>query len=127
MPLYGHEMDETVDPFTAGIGFGVKLKAGDFVGKKALQELKANPRDRKRVGLRLEGRRIAREGAQLFNGDQLVGQVTSGTFSPTWEQPIAMAYVSVDLASGNTCLEVDLRGQRVPVEVVALPFYKRAN
>ncbi len=127
MPLYGHEMDENLDPLTAGLGFGVKLKAGEFIGKEALQEIKANPRGRLRVGLILEGRRIAREGASVFAGDQQVGEVTSGTFSPTLEQPIAMAYVSTDHASLNARLEVDLRGQLIPVEVVALPFYKRDN
>ena len=127
MPLYGHEMDESVDPLKAGLGFGVKLKAGQFIGKAALLEILSNPKETRRVGLVLAGRRIAREGAAVFAGDQEIGKVTSGTFSPTLERPIAMAYVPSGHSSPGTRLEVDLRGQRIPAEVVALPFYKRTS
>lgn len=127
MPLYGHEMDESVDPITAGLGFGVKLKAGDFIGKDALIEIKQSPVARKRVGLRLEGRRIAREGASVFHSHQGIGEVTSGTFSPTLQKPIAMAYLTADYAEVGTWVEMDLRGQRVRAEVCDLPFYCRAD
>ncbi len=127
MPLYGHEMDETTDPLTAGLGFGVKLKAGDFIGKEALLHIAQQPLEKQRVGLRLNGRRIAREGAQVFAENGQVGVVTSGTFSPTLEQPIAMAYVSTDVSDIGTAVQVDLRGQRVAAEIVDLPFYKRST
>lgn len=125
MPLYGHELDETIDPFTAGLSFAVKLKAGAFIGKEALVAEKANENRRQRVGLDLEGRRIAREGATLHVGDQHVGIVTSGTFSPTFEKSIAMAYVEPGYAELGTTLEVDIRGKRVNAVITQLPFYKR--
>jgi aminomethyltransferase len=126
MPLYGHEMDETTDPFTAGLGFGVKLQAGDFIGKEALEQLKQQPATHKRVGLVLEGRRIAREGATVLADDTPVGRVTSGTFSPTLGQSIAMARVERLAAGEEADFTVDIRGQQVAARIVPLPFYKRA-
>jgi aminomethyltransferase len=125
MPLYGHEMDESVDPFSAGLGFGVSLKKSDFIGKSALEVSKAKSDLPKRVGLELDGKRIAREGAELYIGDRRVGQVTSGTFSPTLEKAIAMASVAQDASAVGTALEVDIRGKLAPARVVKLPFYRR--
>jgi aminomethyltransferase len=125
MPLYGHELNETIDPFTAGLAFGVRLDAGDFIGLAALMAAKANPNRQRRVGLELGGKRIAREGALVFSSDQQVGRVTSGTFSPTLEKSIAMAYVPAAQAAAGTALTVDIRGQREPAQVVKLPFYRR--
>ncbi|MCH8829713.1 MAG: glycine cleavage system aminomethyltransferase GcvT [Planctomycetes bacterium] len=127
MPLYGHEMDESVDPWTAGLGFGVRLKAGDFIGKAALTAAKEKPRLKQRVGLELEGKRIAREGAAVYLDGENVGTVTSGTFSPTLEKPIAMAYLPPENAAAGTVVEIDVRGKRVPAVIVALPFYKRGE
>lgn len=125
MPLYGHEMDETVDPFTAGLGFGVKLNKPDFVGKSALEEIQQLGSLPQRVGLELEGRRIAREGAVLMLGETQVGHVTSGTFSPTLQKSIAMGYADSEHAAAGQKLEVDIRGKRVAAQVVPLPFYQR--
>ena len=126
MPLYGHEMNEQTDPYTAGLAFGVKLdKPADFIGKAALIAAKAKPNRPKRVGLQLAGRRIAREGAIVLAHGQQTGHVTSGTFSPTLEKSIAMAYVPPEHAAPGPPLEVDIRGQREPATVVKLPFYKR--
>jgi aminomethyltransferase len=126
MPLYGHELDETTDPYTAGLAFGVKLQAGDFLGKAALVAAKENTDRPKRVGLELSGKRIAREGAEIYRGEEKIGTVTSGTYSPTLEKPIAMGYVPQSAAEVGTELEVDIRGKRLPATVVKLPFYKRA-
>lgn len=126
MPLYGHELDETVDPFTAGLGFAVDLDGRDFVGRAALVERAAaarTPGAPRRVGLVLDGRRTPRENYELFAGSRRVGRVTSGTFSPTLQRPIAMAYVDGDAVSPDVRLEVDLRGVREPVRIVDLPFY----
>lgn len=125
MPLYGHEMDERMDPFTAGLAFGVKMQAADFLGKEALEAIREEPARQKRVGLQLEGRRIAREGSVIFDGEREVGRVTSGTFSPTLEQSIAMGYVDWEHSTEGATMQVDIRGQRVPAIVVALPFYAR--
>lgn len=128
MPLYGHELNETIDPFTAGLAFAVKLeKPGSFIGREALQKAKANTERQKRVGLELAIKRIAREGTEVFDtAGHKVGQVTSGTASPTLDKSIAMAYVGAASASPGTALEVDIRGQRVAAKIVKLPFYKRA-
>jgi len=134
LPLYGHELDEQTDPYQAGLGFAVSLKDADgqpreFIGCQRLAELAEQPRAIKRIGLALEGRRAAREGYQVFLADQLLGSVTSGSFSPTLEHPIAMAYLNVQdnpaVGTVGTELEVDIRGSRQTARVVKLPFYKR--
>ena len=125
MPLYGHELDETTDPFAAGLSFAVKLNAGPFIGKDALIAKKADENRDTRIGLHLEGRRIARQGAAVYSADAQIGLVTSGTFSPTLQRPIAMAYVARNHANEGTMLQVDIRGKRHVATVVKLPFYKR--
>jgi aminomethyltransferase len=126
MPLYGHELNENLDPLTAGLAFAVKLDKGPFIGRDALVQAKANMTRPKRVGLELAIKRIAREGTEVFSSAGVkVGQVTSGTASPTLDKSIAMAYVSSDSANPGTALEVDIRGQRVAAKIVKLPFYKR--
>ncbi len=125
MPLYGHEMDESMDPLTAGLRFAVKLKKDDFIGREAIAAIDSKGNLPQRVGVELEGRRIAREGALLMLGDQQIGHISSGTFSPTFEKSIAMGYVEAASATVGTEVEVDIRGKRVPAQIVALPFYKR--
>jgi aminomethyltransferase len=125
MPLYGHELNESIDPLTAGLSFAVKLKAGDFIGKEALIAKNADENRQQRIGLELVGKRIAREGALLFSGDEQIGQVTSGTFSPTLAKSIAMGYIAPQFAEIGTKLEVDIRGKRSEARVVNLPFYSR--
>lgn len=125
MPLYGHELNEQIDPFTAGLGFGVKLNAGDFIGKESLVALNARDDLKKRVGIVLEGRRIAREGTPLFVGEKQIGEVTSGTQSPTLERSIAMAYVDHDTCGIGMEVEADIRGKRYAGIIVKLPFYTR--
>ncbi|TWU09334.1 Glycine cleavage system T protein [Symmachiella macrocystis] len=127
MPLYGHELNEQIDPYTAGLGFAVKLDVGDFIGQPALAAAKEITDRRKRVGLELEGRRIAREGAELLIGDAKIGEVTSGTFSPTLQKSIAMGYIDQSRSDVGTVLEVDIRGKRALATVVALPFYRRSK
>jgi len=123
MPLYGHEMDETVNPYDVGLGWAVKLAKGDFVGREALTRLKAGP-GRKRVGLALEGKRIARQGAAVLADGRAVGVVTSGTFAPTLERPLAMALVEPAVAEVGSSLTVDVRGHHEPARVIPLPFYR---
>jgi aminomethyltransferase len=124
MPLYGHELTEEIDPFTAGLDWAVKLDKGDFVGRDPLRHLSEH-RTRTRVGLFLEGKRIARQGSVVLSGEREVGLVTSGTLSPTLGQNIAMALVTLDVAAIGTELTVDVRGHRESARVVQLPFYKR--
>ena len=127
MPLYGHELSEQIDPLTAGLGGSVKCDKPDFVGRDELVKIGAIPNRPVRVGLKLDSRRIAREHSEVYAGTERIGEVTSGTFSPTLEQSIAMAYVAPNQASPGTTVEVDIRGKREPAVVVPLPFYKRAK
>ena len=127
MPLYGHEMDETVDPLTAGLAFGVRLaKTADFNGRSALEKIKATPPGKMRVGLKLSGKRIPREKMPILHNGQMIGGVTSGTQSPTLGHPIAMGYVPLALAETGTALHIEIRGSLEPATVCPLPFYKRA-
>ena len=142
MPLYGHELDETLDPYTAGLGFAVQLKDREFIGRTALAARKDQARKdqtrqdqtqcaqdtlRERVGLVLAGKRVARQHYDVKLDEDRVGQVTSGTFSPTLQRPIAMAYVEPRAATVGTRLDVDIRGRREIAQVVELPFYRRST
>lgn len=124
MPLYGHEMDDEITPLEAGLGFGVKMEKEEFIGKAALVE-KGEPK-KIRVGLEVTGRGIVREHEDLYIGDQKIGQTTSGTFAPYLQKAIAMAIVPVEYSEVGTVMEADVRGRRVEVTVIPLPFYKRA-
>ena len=127
MPLYGNELTEDTNPYEAGLGAVVKLnKATDFVGRDALTSVRESGATRKLIGLRVESRRVARQGAALVQNDREVGVVTSGIPSPTLGYPVAMAYVSSDLSDPRG-LEVDLQGKRIPVRPEALPFYSRTR
>jgi aminomethyltransferase len=126
MPLYGHELTEQNDPISAGLGWAVDLSK-DFIGAEKVRAIKEQGPARKLVGLELDGRRIARQGAAVIHSDQTIGEVTSGTFGPTVQKSIAMAYVDALLTAEGTQLAVDLKGTTVPARVVKLPFYKRAK
>jgi aminomethyltransferase len=102
----------------------VKLEKGDFVGREALRTWKASP-GRSRVGLRLDGKRIARQGTPVVQGAREVGTVTSGTFAPTLQTSLAMALVDPDSARPGTQLALEIRGQADRATVIELPFYRR--
>jgi aminomethyltransferase len=131
MPLYGHELSEQIDPYQAGLEFAVNLdsaegRARQFIGADALQRKSQSTVAAIRMGLMLEGRRVAREGAELYDSDsRRVGQVTSGTFSPTLQRPIAMAYVAPAMAVPGMAVDVDIRGARVAGTISKLPLYAR--
>jgi len=126
MPLYGQELSLDTEPFSAGLGPVVSFKKNeDFVGRRALEALKAEGTDRRLVGMKGLGRRAARAGYPVIADGQHIGEVTSGAPSPTLGYPIALAYVEAEFAEPGTTLQVDLRGKAEPFEVVALPFYRR--
>ncbi len=125
MPLYGHELSEQIHPFQAGLQFAVQLDRHDFVGHDALVVAKQDTTCPVRVGLTLEGRRVPREHYRLLDHGTDIGEVTSGTFSPTLGRPIAMGYVPPRLRTPGTVLEIDVRGRHLPATVVELPFYTR--
>ena len=120
MPLYGHELDDSTTPIEAGLKFFTKLDKADFIAQVALS---GAPKKR-RIGLRLIDRGIAREGSEVYFNGLLVGRVTSGTMSPTLGVAIAMAYVSPEVLS-ETNFDVDVRGRTLKAEKVKLPFYKK--
>ncbi len=127
MPLYGHELTEDIDPFQAGLGWAVKMDKGDFIGREALARRRQDKSLRQRVGLEVDGKRIAREGCAVLRDGREIGRVTSGTFAPTLNKAIAMAYVEpAHTATGTTC-EVAVRGKTAPARVVPLPFYRRGT
>lgn len=125
LPLYGHDLDPQTDPISAGLGFAISKRRraeGGFPGADRILDLLANGAPAVRVGLALEGRQAAREGATVWAGDRQVGRVTSGGFSPTLQRPIAMAYVDTADAAEGAALDVDVRGKRLPARVVPMPF-----
>ena len=127
MPLYGHELSETINPYQADLGFAVHLKDRSFPGRDVLATLKKQPRKSIRVGLQMEGKRAARENYSVVAGGNPVGHVTSGTFSPTLQYSIAMALVDPAFADAGTEVEIDIRGRMQPAKVVDLPFYQRPS
>lgn len=135
MPLYGHELSEQINPVQAGLDFAVDLEGRQFVGRDAIARFQNNSDQPVRVGLKLTGRRVPRQGYLVYHGDRTVGEVTSGTFSPTLKQPIAMGYVargSAEVPSGQAGVpklpwSIDIRGRREPAQVVPLPFYRRTS
>jgi aminomethyltransferase len=124
MPLYGHELSETLNPLQAGLSWAVKLEKGEFVGRAALEKSKAKSAP-VRVGFTVEGKRSAREGSLVLSNGKEIGKVTSGAFAPTLQCQIAMAYVPAEFALVGTKLQVDIRGDKADAHVVKLPFYQR--
>jgi aminomethyltransferase len=127
LSLYGNEIDESTNPFEAGLGWTVKLGAGDFIGKAALVRAKEQAPSRQVVGFEMLGRGIARHGYPLLGSSgEVVGTCTSGAPSPTLGKNIGLGYVPPSLAAIGTELQVDCRGRSVPARVVETPFYRRS-
>ncbi|GAA6134946.1 glycine cleavage system aminomethyltransferase GcvT [Oceaniserpentilla sp. 4NH20-0058] len=126
MNLYGNDMDETITPWQAGMGWTLALKDDrEFIGKEALLAEKAAGIEYKLVGLVLETRGVMRSHQKIiFTASDKTGEVTSGTFSPTLQQSIAMARIPAD--AGNECA-VDMRGKAVPVRIVKMPFVRNGQ
>ncbi len=134
LPLYGHDITTDTDPVSADLGFALTKKRreqGGWMGHEKVMQVLENGPAQKRVGLAIDGRMPAREGAPIYSGETQVGRITSGGFSPTLERPIAMGYVDTALTSEGTELEVEVRNKRLPAKVTKLPFvphrYHRGN
>ncbi|MEA5576789.1 glycine cleavage system aminomethyltransferase GcvT [Anabaena sp. UHCC 0451] len=128
MALYGQDIDDTITPLEAGLGWLVHLDTkGDFIGRSVLEQQKAQGVQRKLIGLQTQGRNIARHGYPVLAAGEVVGEVTSGTLSPTLSYPIALAYVPTSLAKVKQQLEVEIRGKAYPATVVKRPFYRSKN
>ena len=125
MPLYGHELSEEIDPFQASLGWAVKLEKGEFRGREALLARCQDANLKHRVGLELQGKRIAREGAKVLAKGKEIGSVSSGTFGPTVNKSIAMAYLDPSCKEPGTSVDIDIRGKMEPGRIVPLPLYHR--
>lgn len=125
MALYGQDIDETTTPLEAGLGWVVHLDTkGDFIGRSVLEQQKDHGVEKRLIGIEMQGRYIARHGYSVIHNDQVVGEVTSGTLSPTLGKPISLAYVKTKLAKIGQKLEVEIRGKSYPGVVVKKPFYR---
>ncbi len=125
MALYGHEIDRTTTPWEAKLDWTVKLGKGDFVGRDALVAARERGPSRRLIGYEIEGRGIAREGHEVRVDGAVAGYVTSGTYSPTLERALGMAYVTTEHAEPGRVVEIDVRGRAVAARLRPLPFYRR--
>jgi aminomethyltransferase len=124
LPLYGHEINDQLTPLEAGLGFFVKMKKGvDFIGRSALEALKAEGLKRKLVGFEMIERGIPRGGYELSKDGNVVGFVTTGSFAPTLEKNIGLGYVPVELSELGSEFDVIIRGKAVKARVCETPFY----
>jgi aminomethyltransferase len=125
LPLYGHDLDERIDPIQAGLAFAISKRRrveGGFPGAARILKNLAEGAASHRVGFLVEGRQPVREGAAIFAGETEIGVMTSGGFAPSVDAPIAMGYVPTGYAAPGTRLFADVRGKRIPVTVTAMPF-----
>lgn len=128
MGLYGQDLDENTTPLEAGLKWLVHLESkGNFIGRKVLEQQVTEGVSRRLVGLKMDGRHIARHDYSVFFEDEIVGEVTSGTFSPTLNEAISLAYVPRNLSKIGQNLEIEIRGKLYPAKVVKKPFYRSSN
>lgn len=123
--LYGNDIDQSTNPLEAGLGWITKIDKGDFIGKQALVKTNETGLKRRLVGLRLPDKTLARQGYSITQNGSTIGQVTSGTFSPSLQRGIAMGYVEKEFASPGTTVNVQIRGKDVPATVVRTPFLQQ--
>ena len=124
MALYGNDLDDTTTPLEASLGWLVKMKKGNFVGRDALAKQKEQGLTRKLVGFMTAERAFPRHGYPVFVNGAPSGEVRSGTMSPTLGIPIGTAYVPPGSSGEGSALEIEIRGKRIPATVVKMPFYK---
>jgi aminomethyltransferase len=125
-PLYGHELDENTTPIEAGVGFFVALNKSDFVGGEILRKQKAEGTDKKLIAFRMTGKSAPpRPHYPIWIGGSKVGEVVSGTQSPSLNMGIGLGYVPATLAKAGQALEIEIRGNRSPAEIVPKPIYRK--
>lgn len=126
-PLYGHEIDDTTNPYAAGLGWVIKPQAKEFMGKSLILKGKEQGLTRKLVGFKMLEKGIPRQGYPLISFDnQEIGTVTSGTHSPSLDEPIGIAYIATNLSAEGSEFWVEIRGRRVKARVCATPFVKKS-
>lgn len=127
MALYGNDLDDTTTPLEAALGWLVKMKKGDFVGRDALAKQKEQGLRRKLVGFTTTERSFPRHGYPVFVNGKPSGEIRSGTMSPSLGIPIGTAYVPPEFATEGSALEIEIRGKRIPATVQKMPFYKNGS
>ena len=125
MALYGNDIDDQTSVLEADLGWIAKLDKGDFVGRDVLLRQRAEGLRRKLVGFETEGRAVARHGFKVFRGEQEIGAVTSGSFSPTLGKNIGLAYLPAGMWEPGTPFEIEVRGRKERAKVARTPFYSR--
>ncbi|MFS1512943.1 glycine cleavage system aminomethyltransferase GcvT [Chengkuizengella sp. SCS-71B] len=125
LPLYGQELSKDITPLEASLGFFVKLDKGEFIGSKALTEQKQQGVSRKLVGIEMIDRGIPRHGYSVFVDDKNIGNVTTGTQSPTLKRNLGLAILDIDYTKLDTEVWVEIRGKKLKAKVIKAPFYKR--
>ena len=127
--LYGHDLDTTTSPIEADLLFGIaksRREQFNFIGGDVVKQHVEQGISRKRVGIQLEGKIIARENAKIFKEDKEVGIVTSGSFGPSVGAAVVMGYVNFDCSEVGTSVELEVRGKKYPAKICLLPFYKKS-
>ncbi|WP_017813506.1 glycine cleavage system aminomethyltransferase GcvT [Paenibacillus shenyangensis] len=125
LPLYGQELSADITPLEAGLGFFVKLDKGEFIGRDVLLKQKEQGAPRKLVGVEMIDRGIPRSHYPVFLEGRQIGEVTTGTQSPTLKRNLGLALIEAEHAVIGTVIEVEIRGKMLKAEVVKAPFYKR--
>ena len=125
LPLYGHEVSDSISPIEAGLGFFVKLGKGDFLGKDVVEKQAVDGTGRRLAGIELLDRGVPRAGYRVEKDGEDVGFVTSGMHSPTFKKGLAMALLSVNAVQLDNDVDVVIRDKRVKAKIVKLPFYRR--
>jgi aminomethyltransferase len=126
LPLYGHEISDTINVWEAGLDRFCKLEKADFIGRGALEEAKAEGVNRTLVGLEMTERGIARDGYKVLDdAGREIGYVTSGSYAPFLKKNIALAYVPPNFSTIGSTVRAEIRGQGVKAQIVQTPFYKR--
>jgi len=126
MALYGNDIDQTTTPIEAGLSWIVDLEK-DFIGKEVIARQKAEKPERRLICLEFEGRAFPRPGYEIVDDDKSLGKITSGTFSPSLQKPIALGYLPLSKVKAGSTVEVIIRDRRHPATVVKPPFYKNAS
>ncbi|RLE48296.1 MAG: glycine cleavage system protein T, partial [Candidatus Methanomethylicota archaeon] len=121
--LYGNDIDENTTPLEAKLEWVVKFEKGEFIGREALMKQAEEGLKRIRVGLKMIDRGIPRQHYEIYSGEEKIGTITSGTYSPLLKVGIAMGYVKPQYAEPKTQVEVVIRGKRAKAEIVDWPFY----
>ncbi|NLP29607.1 MAG: glycine cleavage system aminomethyltransferase GcvT [Clostridiales bacterium] len=125
LPLYGNELDKDITPLEGGLGYFVKLTKDDFIGKEALAKQKSEGLKRKVCCFEMLDRGIARSGYEIYSGEEKIGFVTSGTYSPTLKKNLGMAMLDVDFTEIGTEIIVEVRNRKLKAQIVKKPFYTK--